>query len=234
MTLPARTPTGQLHRIGRDDDAWAWPDWLFAGDDGTFGNRWDDPLGKYRVLYACSQRLGAFVETLARFRPDPHVAAGLEAIVDDEPDEDVLLPGQVHASWVWARRIGTATVEGSYAEVGAAEWLGHLNAAMAARLIHYEVNELDGADLRRSAPRRLTQEISRYVFEQVSEIDEQAFDGICYLSRLGDDFTNWAIFEPDDASNWKLIADAACERFDTDDQDLCQSLKVLKLTLVGV
>jgi hypothetical protein len=37
-------------------------------EDGTFGNRYDDPRGEYRVLYATSQRVGAFIETLARYR----------------------------------------------------------------------------------------------------------------------------------------------------------------------
>ena len=50
--------------------------------------------------------------------------------------------------------------------------------------------------IRHSAPRRLTQEISRYVFEQTSERGTRAFDGISYLSRLGDDLRNWALFEP--------------------------------------
>jgi hypothetical protein len=60
-----------LYRIGRKPDAWAWPDWLRVAVDGTFGNRWDDLLGSYRVLYAASTPLGAFVDALARFRPDP-------------------------------------------------------------------------------------------------------------------------------------------------------------------
>lgn len=54
------------------------------GQIGTFGNRWDDPLGSYRVLYASSRRLGAFVETLASFRPDLLALAGLEAIEGDD------------------------------------------------------------------------------------------------------------------------------------------------------
>jgi hypothetical protein len=49
-----------LYRIGRRPDPWAWPDWLRAGGDRTFGNRWDDPRGVYRVLYAASSLLGAF------------------------------------------------------------------------------------------------------------------------------------------------------------------------------
>jgi len=82
VTLPTRTPPDQLHRIGRDDDAWAWPDWLFAGDDGTFGNRWDDPIKKYRVLYACSQRLGAFVEMTCAPDSGPHAASASIPLID--------------------------------------------------------------------------------------------------------------------------------------------------------
>jgi hypothetical protein len=29
---------------------------MYARLDDTFGNRYDDPLGEYRVLYAASQR----------------------------------------------------------------------------------------------------------------------------------------------------------------------------------
>jgi hypothetical protein len=50
----------------------------YAGPDGTFGNRYDDPEASYRVLYASSHRVGAFVETLARFRPELEALAELE------------------------------------------------------------------------------------------------------------------------------------------------------------
>ena len=63
---------GVIYRLGRKPDPWAPPDWASAGPDGTFGNRFDDPDATYRVLYASLQRLGCFVETLARFRIDPH------------------------------------------------------------------------------------------------------------------------------------------------------------------
>jgi hypothetical protein len=68
MDLESKRPSRPLFRVGRDDDAWAVPDWAYAKEDRTFGNRFDDPVGVYRVLYASSQRLGCFVETLARFR----------------------------------------------------------------------------------------------------------------------------------------------------------------------
>jgi len=66
--LEAAQPEGVLYRLGRQPDPWAWPDWTYAGELGTFDNRYDDPRGEYRVLYASSERLARFLETLARFR----------------------------------------------------------------------------------------------------------------------------------------------------------------------
>jgi hypothetical protein len=59
MNLESKRPPRPLFRVGRDDDAWAIPDWAYAKEDGTFGNRLDDPMGVYRVLYASSQRRDA-------------------------------------------------------------------------------------------------------------------------------------------------------------------------------
>ena len=51
-----------------------------------FGNRYDDPNGEYRVLYASTERRTTFRECLARFRPDPAiVAAQIRGEDDDEP-----------------------------------------------------------------------------------------------------------------------------------------------------
>lgn len=88
--LASVEPDAPLYRLGRQPDPWAWPDWSYAAPDGTFGNRYDDPEGSYRVLYACSQRVGAFIETLARFRPDLEVLAELDRIEgEDEPSAAV-------------------------------------------------------------------------------------------------------------------------------------------------
>src|SRR5437667_12644959 len=79
--LASVEPGGPLYRLGRYPDPWAWPDWSYAAPDGTFGNRYDDPQASYRVLYASSERVGAFLETLARFRPDLEVLAELDQIL---------------------------------------------------------------------------------------------------------------------------------------------------------
>ena len=42
-------PPAEVFRLGRRPDPWAWPDWAYAEADGTFGNRYDDPQGIYRV-----------------------------------------------------------------------------------------------------------------------------------------------------------------------------------------
>ena len=167
--LSAARPGGPLHRVGRAPDAWAWPPWAYAGEDGTFGNRFDDPAGEYRVLYASSPRVGAFLETLARYRTDPALVAAFEEIADERrgrralPDDP---PGVVPAAG--ARRGGSArqdTTARSRTSGSRARW-HNCESALASRLVHYGLEDLDGGELRRRAPRAFTQEISRYVFER--------------------------------------------------------------------
>jgi hypothetical protein len=109
--LYAVAPSGALFRVGRTPDAWALAPWMYAGPDGTFGNRYDDPDGEYRVLYAAGQRRGAFLETLSRFRVDVQLLAELDAIEGDEQDAafPTVRGGVVPSDWLATRRIGTAT-----------------------------------------------------------------------------------------------------------------------------
>ncbi len=154
-------PNGPVYRIGRAPDPWVWPDWSQAHADGTFGNRWDDPDGIYRVLYASSAPLGALVETLARFRPDLAVVAELAAIEGD--DGDPVAAGIVPAEWFTRRVLGTAALAGVYVSIGAVQSLATLRTELAARAIHYGIDDIDTAGLRRAGPRRFTQKISRFV-----------------------------------------------------------------------
>lgn len=95
LELETRQPPSIVFRLGRRPDAWQAPDWAFAHTDGTFGNRFDDPQGYYRVLYASTQRLACFVETLARFRPDLSLLAELSKhfplLKTGEPEPEGLL-----------------------------------------------------------------------------------------------------------------------------------------------
>ena len=144
-------PAGHVWRIGRMPDPWAWPPWEAQHADNTFGNRWDDPEGVYRVVYACSQLEGAYVEVLSRLRPDPAVLAGLAEIDGPDPEYRV---GIVPGSWLATRAVGEATIRGDYADIGHAASLTYLRAVMAGRLIHYGIGDLDAAAIRLSALRR--------------------------------------------------------------------------------
>jgi hypothetical protein len=74
---------GRVFRVSRGFDVFAPQDWSWAQEDGTFGNRFDDP-GKYggmpeedrfRMVYCATQRAGAFGETIARFRRNPRLGS---------------------------------------------------------------------------------------------------------------------------------------------------------------
>ena len=115
--LETVTPTGPVFRLARAVDPWAWPSWDQARPDGTFGNRWDDPAGPYRVLYASSTRFGTLIETLSPFRPDLDVVAGLRGI---EGDEEPVAAGTIPREWFERRLMGVAEMVGVYADIAAA------------------------------------------------------------------------------------------------------------------
>ena len=177
---------GLIYRLGRKPYPWAVPDWASAGPDGTFGNRFDDPGGIYRVLYASSQRLGCFLETLARFRVDPKLLA---ALADIEGENDYFPLGEVPLEWIEKRMMGVATAGGEYADVCSRQWISRLRVVLARPIQRFGVNDLDASVLQMTAPRALTQLVSRVVFSE-------GLSGIHYKSKYGHDIDNWALFEP--------------------------------------
>jgi hypothetical protein len=229
--LHAVSPDGPLYRIGRRPDPWAFPDWANVGSDGTFGNRWDDPQGVYRVLYASSSRLGALVEVLARFRPDPHVLEVLKAIEGDEETEATQLPGELEAAWLGRRCLGLARVTGEFVDAGHSTTLARLREALAPRVVHHGLGDLDAATIRLSAPRRFTQEISRYVYDRSTPQGQRRYGGIAYRSRLGDEFRNWAIFEPP-GRTLPWIGEPEREPIEAEAPDLVRALELLGVRLV--
>lgn len=98
---------------------------------------------------------------------------------------------------------------------------------MAGRILHHGLDDLDAADLRRRAPRAFTQDLSRYIFEHGADADGVSLVGVRYLSRLGDDIENWAIFEGTEPS------DTTSAPATGDDVDLAAALTKLDLTLGG-
>ena len=186
MALEIQTPTQLIYRVGRWPDAWQPPDWSGASPDGTFGNRFDDPQSYYRVLYASSQEVACFIETLARFRPDLALLAELQAI---EGENDFYPSGEVPAVWRANRALGAASAEGDYAEICGAEWITLLRRKLASECLRLGIGDLDVSVLQSGLPRRITQLASRVAYEY-------RLAGIYYRSRYGNNFENWALFEP--------------------------------------
>lgn len=103
-----------------------------------------------------------------------------------------------------------------------------LRRELASRTIHYGLPDLDAAVIRLSAPRSFTQEVARFVYEWRDA--EGAFTGIRYRSRLGDQFVNWAIFEPPSEAESPL-GEAGSDRIEPGDPDLAEALCLLGLEL---
>ena len=204
-----------VHRIGRRPDPWEYPDWSRANPDRTFGNRFDDPAGEYRVLYASSARLGCFLETLARYRPDLTLLAELQEI---EGQDDFVPPSIVPREWFAPRVMGSAEAHGQFADVGASEWIATLRRSLTPLLIQLGIPDFDASVLQRGGTRRLTQDFSQFVYRQ-------HYNGIRYLSKYGHDIENWALFEPAD------LTSRQCEPIRPEDPDLIGALRIFNLVV---
>lgn len=209
---PPQTP---IYRLGRAPDPWQPPDWASAASDGAFVNRFDDPEGMYRVIYASSQRLGCYLETLARFRVDLTLLAELNDIAGEN---DFVPLGVVPAEWPRNRVIGSAQAFGRYADVYHSGWIGHLRGKLASIILNLGLVDMDAAVLQSGAPRALTQQVSRVVYEE-------DFEGIYYRSRYGHEIVNWALFEP------FLLEAAGNEPVVSTDPDFLAALQTYSLRL---
>ncbi|HET8626219.1 MAG TPA: RES family NAD+ phosphorylase [Thermomicrobiales bacterium] len=202
VVSPPETP---IYRVARGLDPFEPRDWRFAGTDGTFGNRFDDPGAargippeeRFRVVYCASERVGAFAETLAPLRPSIGVLNDLADVDDDEPLDPAFEDPLITADWRSARRLGITHLAPHlrFVDVAAADTLQHLRVALAPiiRDLGLKVKDLD-LSAATSQERRLTQEIARYIYEQ-TDLDGQAlYAGIRYCSRLDARWECWAIY----------------------------------------
>ena len=221
--LEYRTPEGPLYRIARGANPWAFTDWSRASTDQygahTFGNRFDDPAGEYRVLYASSQLLSCYVETLARFRPDPKLKEELAAISGEDDFQPI---GYISTDWFKDRYIGRARVKGRYADLYTAEWVSQLLPHLQPECIKLGLPEFDLSVLMQAQKRIITQMASNYINELGS------FHGIYYASRYGNNLENWALFE------FKAdIHPTEAREVSSDDPILVEALDILRLQVPG-
>jgi hypothetical protein len=207
-------PPDGIYRLARGpSEPFSPPAWDRAHDDGTFGNRFDDPSAadgrppeqRFRAIYCATQREAVFGETVARFRPSIALLAKLAMVEDDEPIEEALAGavdprdphlGLIPADWRLSRRIGHTVLDPDlrFVDVTAAESVQHLRQALALHAAEVRLADVD-LSLLTSQQRRFTQDCARYVYDQVDTDGHPSFAGIRYPSRLSDTWECWAVFD---------------------------------------
>jgi hypothetical protein len=241
-------PSSGIFRLARGPaEPFAPPEWDRAHDDGTFGNRFDDPsaaLGRppgerFRAIYCATQRAAAFGETVARFRPSIVLLAQLAAVEDDESLEEALAGavdpqdpyrGLIPADWRLVRRIGQTVLDPSlrFVDIAAAGSVQHLRQALATRAAELRLTDVDLSSL--TSPQRLfTQDCARYIYDQIDEDGQPHFAGIRYPSRLSDAWECWAVF--DDRLRHAPGSPALPESIFADDRDLEHVASMFGLTI---
>ena len=179
----ARTPRGVLYRIGLLPDPLAWPPREYLGS-----GRFDDPRREFRVLYAATRRGGAFVETLARFRPLLEAIARQRQVMGaDEPEPGP--KGLVPAGWYHRRAVIRLRLAPGqrWFDLRAPQTREVLRREFAPTLLELGFTDLDLSAVV-GPSRQLTQTIARWAHER-------GYAGLAYSSRLDATLGLWAIFE---------------------------------------
>jgi hypothetical protein len=207
----ARTPRAPLFRIGRLPTPAAWPPREYAGS-----GRFDDPIDEFRVLYASQQRRGAFLETLAPFRPSLEAMAALQSVTGTETEIPV---GALPQSWRESRVIAKLTLAAGqrWLDLRAVETRETLRAELASELLQLGFTDLDLSGVV-GPQRELTQRIAR-------SAHEQRYHGLVYSSRVDASVSCWAIFE-----GARFEVDAA-EPIRRDDPDLVAVAQLFNLAV---
>jgi hypothetical protein len=117
------------------------------------------------VLYASSQEVSCFIETLARYSPDLTLLAELEAI---KGDKDFFSLGTVQAQWCENRALGRASAEGQYTDICGGEWITQLRCRLASECLRSGTPDLDDSVLQSGLSRRITQLVSRVRMSRIS------------------------------------------------------------------
>ena len=171
----APTPRTVLYRLGRLPNPLEWPPLARAG-----AGRFDDPLGRFRVLYAARQRTACFAETLASFRPSLDLLASTGDPADIASD---VPPGFLRARGMATFRLG----RGRWLDLRRLETLEALRGAFGTALQDFGLVDVDLGGV--CGPQRaFTQAVAGWAHEH-------AYQGIIYASRFTISFECWAIFD---------------------------------------
>ena len=230
--LVVRTDPGLVWRVGFRPSPWAWADWSYA-ESGRFGGRWDDLSGNFRTIYAGQTLLACLLEVLAKYRPDPDLAAELDAI-DEDPVDAAAHPtpqaGTVDYSWLDERIASNATLAGSYCASTAAETIATLRPIFLKQTIITGADDFDAATLKDPRQRDLTRSVATWLYQCV----EPVVDGIEFASRHGDELALWAVFErPEDDAVSRLLSETKDMPLTPDADEIREAFRLHRLRWAG-
>lgn len=232
-------PASPIFRVARGDDGppadpFIPPSWARADADGTFGNRFDDPgqaegipeEERFRVVYAATQREGAFAETIAHFRPDLAALAALQ-VIRGAPGEPQPLTGAVPARWRQLRGVGRLLLDPAlrFVDIAHPDTLAAMRTHFAPLALDLGHRDVDLSTVT-SGDRRLTQHVARYIHERTDDAGTPAFVGLRYVSRHGTLWECWALFADRLAGNSLPVQSVRA-----DDPGLIAAARHLRLTI---
>ena len=204
---------GSLYRVGRAPDPLAWPPASTSG-------RYNDPQGRFRLLYAASERQAAFMETLAAFRPALRDLALVESLLSSG-ELDLPHPiGHVPAAY-FAKRIAAFRLDHTqrWLDLRSPQTHAILRIELAAELLSagysgaFNFGEIIGSDY------KLTGLVSRWSYDS-------GYSGFAYPRTHDASLTCWVIF---DRTSVTLVG--TVEPIRHDDPDLLAAIDLFGLML---
>jgi RES domain-containing protein len=206
-SLPAEPklvqPPSRLYRIGRPPFPFRWrdpPDPL-SGDanepvfDGS--GRWDDAAGEFSTLYAGTDKLTVFAETIAPFRAVPGLRERIHAETsEDEPDNPNEPPWENELGVVppeyFNRALGVVELDdgSQFIDVDDTATHGVLNERLGELLQRLGVAVQYDRGVLMTQDRRVTRAIARFLYEGYAG----EADGIRYESRVAPGLECWALW----------------------------------------
>lgn len=191
----ASTPEKPIYRVASKSRLLNWPSWEYVGS-----GRFDDPREEraYRVLYA-GERRSAFLEALAKFRPDleGHAISPLTR------------------SWINDRRIARFLLSdrnapSKWLDLRASQTIQFLRSQLAPELIELGVTDFDHSTAC-GDNRSITQKIGLWAHQDGCQ-------GILYTTRFTSELNCWAIFNLSSESQVQLT-DIEINTISDDDSD---------------
>lgn len=158
------------------------------------GNRFDSATGRFGVLYFGTDLETCFAETIARFRPSEVAAQVVREEWRAEPAKYMAI-GAVPADWRMTRVAIHVCLPKTvlFLDLEDIASRNFLEEELSTQLVMLGEPRLDIATIR-GHNRDITRAISEWAYG-LDQINKQQVAGIRYISRMGNDWECWAVFD---------------------------------------